>query len=1168
MYLAELDLHGFKSFAQKTSIRFDDGITAIVGPNGCGKSNIVDALRWVLGEQRPSLLRSAAMSNVIFNGTSTRKALGMAEVSVTIHNSKGILPLEYTDVTITRRLFRNGDSEYLLNKTPCRLKDIIELFMDTGMGSNAYSVIELKMVEDILSDKNHDRRRLFEEAAGVTKYKDKRKQTFRKLDETQADMTRIEDILLEVRKNVSSLNRQSNRARQAKELEEELRILDQAVSRVEFTRLQDQLSPLRQRLMDVELEKEQLQRTIEETDQARVLAETNLLEKESRLSQLQASLAEVNAVIQQTNTSIQIASERIESEEKNIKQFEIDVFAGEEEIRNHKMAIKQFEEERDVLLRKREAMDAELQQAQEHYNHLETQVQAAKHALDQANTAYSQANARLTELKTARIRTESRLENGNEEMLRLRQQMDLADQDLDQVTQESKKLDKELKEAKTEHEHSELRYDEAMKRREVLVAESNRLKDVIRTHTGTIQSLEREMELLHNIAQSQEHFPESVQFLLSRKADFSFAAVLTDLLSTHPDLSLALESVLGEACNYIVLGKDQDAEKAISLLKSEKKGRATLISAERIDFDSEVHPDSIAHQVQCDKKWNRLKNLLLGQVVIVEEKQKPPKGTTGVTLQGEVVTREHFIRAGSTNTSTGIRTSLKEKISALEKRIMVAEDANDEEQHALKKIELELEALDLPAMSSAIRQHEQNVRRIESQKSGLTARVQVQGKNHAQMKQRLDTIIAERSTLQNQLEEHQPEAERLQEHITEMYEAVANQRAALETVEQNRNRAQSRYNEVKLAHQDIQNKVDSAVREIERSNEQIEAVKQRVQQRADTAKRAKELIFSYRGQIEEAKTKLELLHRDEQQARNMRDQADEDCMRERGRIKLLDDELRTLRNNREQSLELLHELGLARNQLELDAKHIADQIFENYGLLMDAIEAELPEETTIAQAKTRLIDVRQRLKNIGEVNPLSIEEYEKEVERLNTFETQMADLKEADAQLRQSIKEINDTAQERFLSTFNDIRTNFKTVFSTLFNEDDECDLLLEEDKEDPLESRIEIIAKPRGKRPSAISQLSGGEKTLTAIALLFAIYLVKPSPFCILDEVDAPLDDANIERFARILQRFSADTQFIIITHNKLTMEKARMMYGVTMPETGVSKLVGVRLEEVDSNG
>lgn len=1166
MYLAELDLHGFKSFAQKTSIRFDDGITAIVGPNGCGKSNIVDALRWVLGEQRPTLLRSAAMSNVIFNGTASRKPLGMAEVSVTIHNNKGILPVEYTDVTITRRLYRNGDSEYLLNKTPCRLKDIVELFMDTGMGSNAYSVIELKMVEDILSDKNHDRRRLFEEAAGVTKYKDKRKQTFRKLDETQADMTRIEDILLEVRKNVGSLNRQSNRARQAKDLEEELRLLDQSVSRLEYRRLQDQLQPLRQRLIDVEAEKEQLQRDIDDAEQSKLLAEAQLVEKEQRLNDSQRELSDIQSKIQQIQTDVRIATERIESEEKNIRQFEVDVHSGEEEIRAQRVSIKKWEEEREALVATFSNMDAELAVAQTAYLDLDGKVKELKSQLDQANSSYSKANARLSELQAARIRIESRLENGAEESVRLRQQMESADKELDEVSEENRNLDRELRELKTAHEQAEVRYDEAIKRREVLVAESNRLKDAIRTHTGVIQGYEREIELLQNIAKSQEHFPESVQFLLSHKDKFSFAAVVTDLLSTKPDYSVALESVLGEACNYLVLGSEDDLVLATSLLRDHKKGRATLIVASRLTSDFSVHDDALANHVQCDRKWTGLKNLLLGHVVLAEPGTIPSEGLTGVTIDGDVVTRESFVRTGSANASTGIRTSLKEKIMSLEKRIMVAEDALDEEQHALKKVDRELEDLDLSSMSADIRQAEQHVRRIESQKSGLSARLQMQARNHAQMKQRLDAITTERSELDAKLEAMQPEAADIQNQIKELFEAVAELRSKTEATEQNRNRAQSKYNDVKLSHQDLQNKVDASAREIQRANEQIESIKNRVQQRAETARKAKDLIIEYRGQVEQSKGELELLERDRVQAGLKRDQADEDCMRERGRIKSIDDSLRAIRHNREQSLELLHELGLAKNQLELDARHIADQIFENYGLLMDAIEAELPEGMTVAEAKTRLIDVRQRLKNIGEVNPLAIEEYEKELERLNTFETQMADLREADSKLRQTIKEINDTAQDRFLTTFNEIRTNFKTVFSTLFNEDDECDLILEEDKVDPLESKIEIIAKPRGKRPSAISQLSGGEKTLTAIALLFAIYLVKPSPFCILDEVDAPLDDANIERFARILQRFSRDTQFIIITHNKLTMEKARMMYGVTMPETGISKLVAVRLDEVAS--
>jgi len=1166
MYLAELDLHGFKSFAQKTTIRFDDGITAIVGPNGCGKSNIVDALRWVLGEQRPSLLRSAAMTNVIFNGTKTRKALGMSEVSVTIHNNKGILPLEYTDVTITRRLYRNGDSEYLLNKTPCRLKDIIDLFMDTGMGSNAYSVIELKMVEDILSDKNHDRRRLFEEAAGVTKYKDKRKQTLKKLDETLIDMTRIDDILIEIRKNVSSLHRQSNRAKQAKDLEQELHVLDQSVSRLEYHRLQEQLTPLKQRLLAVESEKDQLQRSIEEAEQSRTLAEQQLMEKEQRLNEAIKALTAVDGQLQNTKTSLQIAKERIESEEKNIRQFELDIYAGEEEIQSHRLDIKDYEMQRDTLAAELTAMDATLEQAQLQFNALDSEVIQARQQLDLVQGSFTKASTRLSELQNNRIRLESRQESGQEERFRIHQQREQVELELSRISKESEQLQEELKIAKGVFERAEMEYEDAIERRESLVQETNKLKDLLRTQQGLLQGLEREVELLQHIAQSQEHFPESVQFLLTHKKEFSFCAVVTDLLSTSSDYSVALESVLGEACNYVVLGSREDVDRATQLLKEAKKGKATLIPAYRLPESSEVHPQSIAHHVKTESRWNALKQLLLGQILLVDEGAEPELGFTGVTVQGEVITRETFVRTGSANSSTGIRTSLSDKIVRLEQQIISHQDTFDKKQTELKKREQELNALDLSVLSTGVRQAEQQVRKIESLKSALQARIQMQQNSLLDMNKRLEQIDRDQEQLDKDLIEFQPEARQIEEELASLHETVSKQKDILETIEQNRNRAQSRLNEVQLQHQNQKNKVDAIVREIQRSNEQIEAVKTRVQQRAETAKVAKDLILRYRDEVEEATLSLDMLKHDQQMATQQRDQVEEECMRERGRIRSIDESLKTMRNNRDQSIELLHELGLAKNQLELDARHIADQIFENYGLLMDTLQAELPEGMSVADAKTRLIDVRQRIKNIGEVNPLAIEEYDREVERLSTFETQMEDLRQADAKLRQTIKEINDTAQERFLTTFSLIRDNFKKVFSTLFNEDDECDLILDEDQEDPLESKIEIIAKPRGKRPSAISQLSGGEKTLTAIALLFAIYLVKPSPFCILDEVDAPLDDANIDRFAKILQKFSTETQFIIITHNKLTMEKARMMYGVTMPETGVSKLVAVKLDEVNA--
>ncbi len=376
--------------------------------------------------------------------------------------------------------------------------------------------------------------------------------------------------------------------------------------------------------------------------------------------------------------------------------------------------------------------------------------------------------------------------------------------------------------------------------------------------------------------------------------------------------------------------------------------------------------------------------------------------------------------------------------------------------------------------------------------------------------------------------------------------------------------AQSRFNEIKLKYQNVENEVLNYKKDIERANQGIETIKERLQQRSENARLSKDRILSYRNVIEESNRELGHLNEKKKQADEALSDADDACAKERGHINQIDEDLRDRRRKREVNMELLHHLNMAKSQFDMQSKNIADHIWETYNILIENIEVVLPDDLDVNKAKETISELRQKLKNIGEVNPLAIEEYNKENERLEFYEQQINDLIEAEAKLRDTIDEINETAQERFSSTFNQIRENFKTVFNTLFDENDHCDLIMEENPDDPLESRVEIIANPRGKRPSSISQLSGGEKTLTAIALLFAIYLVKPSPFCILDEVDAPLDDANIERFAKILRRFSKDTQFIVITHNKQTMEKAEMMYGVTMPQIGVSQLVGVRMDNI----
>ncbi|MDX1639600.1 MAG: chromosome segregation protein SMC, partial [Balneolaceae bacterium] len=389
-------------------------------------------------------------------------------------------------------------------------------------------------------------------------------------------------------------------------------------------------------------------------------------------------------------------------------------------------------------------------------------------------------------------------------------------------------------------------------------------------------------------------------------------------------------------------------------------------------------------------------------------------------------------------------------------------------------------------------------------------------------------------------------------------------RAALEELEEERSIAQSRYNDAQLQHQDLKNKVENHEREIRRAEEGIKSLKQRLRHRSERKEEAKSRIAEYSFRIDELEDELSTARERKKEADQKLTEAEQANARQRGRINEIEKDLKELRRQKEVNMELVHHLDKAQEKFEMQSENVSDHIWETYGILMDQIDEKLPDDKEPEEVKERISWLRQKLNQIGEVNPLAIEEFEEEKERLDFYEEQIADLQKAEKELRETIEEINKKATERFNETFEEIRSNFKDVFHTLFNDDDFCDLVIEEDVEDPLEAKIEIKANPRGKRPSSINQLSGGEKTLTAIALLFSIYLVKPSPFCVLDEVDAPLDDANIERFADMIRRFSEETQFIIITHNKKTMSKAEMMYGVTMPETGISRLVGVQMDEI----
>lgn len=1171
MYISELNLQGFKSFAHKTKVGFDSGITSIVGPNGCGKSNIVDALRWVLGEQRPSLLRSSAMSNVIFNGTAKKKALGMAEVSLTFVNDKGILPIEYSEVTITRRLYRSGDSEYLINNTSCRLKDIMELFMDTGMGSDAYSVIELKMVEEILNDKNNDRRRLFEEAAGVTRYKDQRKRTLRKLDETRKDLQRVDDLLIELRKKARSLEIQAEKAEKAKKYKVELESLDKGFTLHEFNKIKDELEPLQERINNAEKEKKEITAAAEEFESSDEKARSNLQEKEKQQAEAQRRVSQLHNAIREADTSLRITKEKIQNEEKVIKEYSKDIEQGEIDLKelmdllsNSRSKLESFDDDL-------EKSSNTLEESKKQYSQIQQQYNRERHELYEIEVQLSEANNELNQLQTKRIKIESRLENTEGDLERIDDEIVDLNDEVDNLNGEQKLIEGKLDTLTEERDGLEVELESAREKRESFAEKQNEIKDELRTLQSKNASLESEINLMNELANSNEAFPSSVKYLIDKhRFEFKDLTTVSEIFDTDEKHAVALEAALGDALNYVVIKTLDEAQRAAKILKENKKGRATFIPLDQLAATYEVQDGSLFDLVKSKREYSALKQLLLGNVLIADSVEDAYSGiknssSIGVTYDGEVVTKSGFFQSGSKSKNAGIRVGLKDKIEKLEKEKAQTSKEIAKLEDYLKQIVDKYEKLDVANLSQNLKEKEQEVRRLEQQQHSLSSKVQVYQKNIGELVNRKDHLKTNEGSAQEELDSIQPKQKELQTKMLELDEKQNQKKDLLESLEEDRSIAQTRYNDAQLQHQDLKNKVENHERDVRRAETGINSVQSRIENRTKLTEESKARIESYSQQI----TSLEQELSDNQELKVEADEAlkkaEEAASIQRGKINEFEKELKEVRRRKEVNMELVHHLAMAKEKMEMQSQALTDHIWETYGILMKQVEGEMPEDMSTDEVKQRIGWLRQKLNNIGEVNALAIDEYKEEKERLDFYEEQIDDLNKAEKQLLETIAEINDTATERFNTTFEKIRTNFQEVFKTLFFEDDNCDLIIEKDVEDPLEAKIEILAQPRGKRPSGISQLSGGEKTLTAIALLFAIYLVKPSPFCVLDEVDAPLDDANIERFAQMIKSFSKDTQFIIITHNKKTMSKAEMMYGVTMPETGVSRLVGVKMDDVE---
>jgi chromosome segregation protein len=1172
LHLKKLSLFGFKSFPEVTEVEFGSGMTGIVGPNGCGKTNILDALRWVLGEQRTTAMRSSKMEEVIFNGSRDSKALGMSEVSLTIANSRGILPTEYTDLTITRRLYRSGESEYMMNRQPCRLRDILDLFADTGMGAHSYSVIQQEMIEAVLSDKAEERRFLFDEAAGITKYKHRKRSALRKLDATEVDLFRLRDIAAEVRTRVNSLKRQSTKAKRYAEYKEEWERLHLRLARSDYESLQDRVRTQSTRADNLKSDLEGARAKVAATEAGRDAVQTEVEaheqiveESRQRLSACEHQLAllatareKVGAegralATRQTEMAaeLEVLSARRKDFEHRIRELEADLYSAQAEL-------------------KRAREDAELHQTRR--NEADSRWQSAKSAQAQSGERTETALARRRELESQLVHAETSLMSLCESLTEA------------EAAQKETQAEAKLAEAgKLRLEEDEFSAREQLSRTEAALKQTRGTLEELQAQLASAQDglaqaqaasaeLESRRLVLSSWIESYEGYQGAVPDLLTRDRLAGLHATVAELVAPRSGYEVAVAAALGERAEYLVCSTRDTALQVLRRLESSNVGRATLIILDALDSapGSSVLPQGykrLTELVQVDSKYERLTSFLLSEFYLWTESGDPDLDRIPSTAA--VVTREGRIYRGRAQASAGRPKAVgllsrKDELQKLEQEVRLASESVQAARSVAAEVQERLTRTSSRAaeLESVLEEHQEHFRdasleaergrsRLDTAAAGVLRDESLCGILH----ERVDGARGHIA----RFKEQRVEADDAYRGVQSEHKA---REAAFEDSESGRTTAILKSGEAQVHAVSIQGRVDGLTSDLERTREMLadvdnrnelllkqisESGQRRNQLSAELATRARETET-----LEQERTQLEsAYHKTREGSRDL--------------LTGLQEREKEVKEARKQSDEVgghHHEAEMAASEARLEVSNLCDRIRDAHNIDIASrtdLEAIEPAQRGLLTAEVR--ELRDRLDKLGTVNLLALEEYDEQQARLDFLDQQLADMEEAKKILLDTIQKINRTARSQFEETFNKVQTNFHDLFAQLF-EGGEAKVEIM-DPNDPLESPISVMARPRGKKPVSILQLSGGERALTSIALLFSLYLVKPSPFCILDEIDAPLDDANIRRFLSLLGRFADKTQFIIITHNKMTMQAVDILYGVTMENPGISKVVSVKLNE-----
>ncbi len=1171
MYLKSLQVVGFKSFADKTTLNFHRGVTAIVGPNGCGKSNVLDSIRWVLGEQSAKALRGGEMRDVIFSGTDTRSALGMAEVSLTFGECEAELGTEFHEVTLTRRVFRDGASEYEINGTGCRLRDIQELFMDTGVGRSAYSIMEQGKIDLILSSRPEDRRAIFEEAAGITKYKSQKREALRKLESTEANLLRLADVVREVKRQVGSLQRQAAKARRFKEAQIELSGLEQRLARYQFNTYTSTIARLEAIVGTARVKHEQVTGRLE-TEEKRLeesRAELNALEAD--VNRLRDDEAGLKQVVDRAQAKAISSRNRVEEFTKMADQAQQEVDSTAEKIvagREHLAELtRQVEESRGKV----EAMKKELEAAQGAQLDAMRKVNACRGEVSQAEQ-HKLTQERLIQRQEQESAGLSAQMAGFQERFAalkldetgLLKRVEEATAQLAATVEKVKREEELLREKRTglqQATQGQREAEEALR-----TAERNR-NEVNRAQ----QALQARRDALAQLQKQNVDAPQATQRLLKSGAG-EMMGTLAQYVSVKPGYERPLAVLLGDAFQALLLKDSAQVDEWRKRLNRNEQCVFAPIELARPPGDASEGENARATSfMSCDAKVAGLVNALLEEAYVVDDlaaawalKAKLPIATV-VTAQGELITRCGVLCVGQDNGAAlavlhrqaelrGLETEIEKanaNTSAAQLNVERAQETVKERQASVVKLQNEAQAHEVAL--ATLRQEERNLRAGQEQ---LNRQKDVTGREVA----RLTAQERENAEKAERLRVAMDEAKRLQLEASEKLTAL-----------------QARLTELQAEDQRQQGVVTTARLELAGLTHQCEAfvgqrdpVARRVQEFVELNKRRTQELAEHRERVEKAQVEITESERTAENkavflatvtglfatAREKRADAIQRILTMESALKGLRVEQGNLQQSRSGD-----EVALAEQRLQLT--NVRERVQRDYQTELEELTPLTEEDAGTDWTKVEVTarEKRVALDAMGPVNLDSIAEYDELEERLKFLTAQEADLVRSRDQLLQAIKEINATTQKLFVETFVLVKKNFQEMFVELFG-GGKADLTLL-DENDPLECGIEITAKPPGKQPQSVTLLSGGEKTMTAVALLFSIYMVKPSPFCVLDEMDAPLDESNINRFIKMLQRFVSQSQFVVITHNKRTISIADVLYGVTMEDRGVSRFVSMRLSK-----